>query len=226
MWWAVIPARWGSRRLPGKVTAVLDGRPMLEHVWRAAAACPGFDRVVIATDSEHVCQVARGFGAEACLTGPAPSGTARASLVAPPEVAVAVVQADQPGLRPEHLGTLQRSVDDSPIGTLWTQWSGAPDDPHQVKIRTENGRALDFARAPWPGVPLQRHVGLYAFRPGWLGHCTQGGPTPRALEADLEQLSWLDRGFPIGVRQVGDVGPSVDTWPQLVRARAWMGEST
>ncbi|MEO0601072.1 MAG: NTP transferase domain-containing protein [Myxococcota bacterium] len=221
-----MPARWSSRRLPGKVAAIIGGQSMLERVWRATVAAPGFARVLVATDSPKVVQLARGFGADVALTGPASSGTARASLLAPDDVAVAVVQADQPFLDPDHLGALRDSVSRSPIGTLWSEWSGDPADLDRVKIRIEIDRVLDFAREPWPDAAPRRHVGMYAFRPGWLGRCTQGPPTARAIRHDLEQLSWLDQGFEMAAHHVSGVGPSVDTWPQLVRARARMAEST
>lgn len=199
---------------------------MLERVWRRTVAAPGFERVVVATDSPRIARLARGFGADVGLTGPASSGTARSSLVAPDDVAVAVVQADQPFLDPDHLGALKDSVSRAPIGTLWTEWSGDPADLDRVKIRIETDRVVDFAREPWPDVAPRRHVGMYAFRPGWLGRCTQRPPTPRAIQHDLEQLSWLDLGFEMAAQRVSGVAPSVDTWPQLVRSRARMAEST
>jgi len=222
-WWAVIPARWSSRRLPGKVAAVVAGRSMLEHAWRAAADGP-FERVVVATDSTRVEALARGFGAEVRRTGPADSGTQRASRVVPADVWVAVVQADLPGLRPEHLETLRRAASGAPIATLWTSWTGDRSDPSRVKVRTENGRAVDFSRTPWPDVPAKRHVGVYAFGPGWLARCAEPPRTARARHADLEQLSWLDRGYVIAAAPVRDPGPGVDTWEQLVAARATLAQ--
>ncbi|MEN0066295.1 MAG: NTP transferase domain-containing protein [Myxococcota bacterium] len=225
-WWAIIPARWGSRRLPGKVLAHIGGRSLLEHVWRATAATPEFHRVVVATDDSHVAEVARGFGAEVERTGWADSGTARAAQVASEDVAVAVVQADQLNLEPASLTALIATIEDAPIATLWTAYTGDPQDPARVKIRTEGVRVLDFARTVFPDAPLRQHVGLYAFAPGWLARCVNRGRTLRAHTHDLEQLSWLDAGYSMAAREVADAGWSVDTPAQLAEARAVFAERT
>src|SRR5690606_33407091 len=83
----VIPARIGSERLPRKPLVPVAGKPLIEWVWRAVAAIPVLDTVVIATDSEEVAETARGFGAVAVLTAAHhPSGTDRvAEVVARPE---------------------------------------------------------------------------------------------------------------------------------------------
>ncbi|HHO49931.1 MAG TPA: 3-deoxy-manno-octulosonate cytidylyltransferase [Deltaproteobacteria bacterium] len=219
--WAIIPARWGSRRLPGKVLAEVGGRPMLQRVWCAANEAGCFARVQIATDSDEVARVARGFGAEVVMTGPAPSGTHRVALVAPEHAPVIGIQADQPFLDPDHLRTLAALIELHPVGTLCAPLVGDPHDPARVKVVVTGGRAIAFSRRPIPGQgPWWVHVGLYGFGPGWVQRCAAAPRSAAAAAEDLEQLSWLDLGIPIGIAEVARCGISVDTPEQLQAARA------
>lgn len=199
---------------------------MLEHVWQATRAAGGFERVLIATDDARVADTARGFGADVVRTGPADSGTERASRVVPREVATVVVQADQPALDPGHLVALRSTIARAPVGTLVTPTATGGDDPACVKARVRDGLAIDFSRQRWPDLPILRHVGLYAFAPGWLPRCGAWRRSTRAREHDLEQLTWLDRGVAMAVTEVDRAGLSVDTWPQLVQARALLARSS
>ena len=219
--WAVIPARLDSRRLPGKVLALVGDLPLVEHVRRACVAAGGFERVVVATDRAAVADVVRGFGGEAEITAEAPSGTARASLIVPEAVSVMVVQADQPFLRPADVRQLAQLVEDgATVATLWAPLVGEPDDPARVKVRVCGDEAVDFSRRPFPAHPPRVHLGLYAFGPGWLGRCGRLPRSDRARKEDLEQLTWLDAGVVIRGCAVDPPGISVDTPGQLLAARA------
>src|SRR5690606_25399364 len=98
--WAVVPARFASTRLPGKVLADLGGRPMVWHVWARAREAGCFDRVLVATDDDRVVAALRPHGVDVARTAPAANGTARVASVAPPEVAVVNAQGDQPLVDP------------------------------------------------------------------------------------------------------------------------------
>lgn len=219
--WAIIPARWGSSRLPGKVLAEIGGRTMLQRVWDAANEAGCFARVLVATDSDRVAAAAEGFGADVVQTGPAPSGTHRVARVAPEHAPVIGIQADQPFLDSDHLRTLAALIETHPVGTLWAPLSGDPHDPARVKVVIEGSRAITFSRRPVPAVgPWRVHVGLYGFGPGWVQRCAAAPRSERALAEDLEQLAWLDHGISIGIAGVSRCGISVDTPEQLQAARS------
>ena len=105
---AVIPARYGSTRFPGKPLAAICGKPLIQHVWEAAIRCRVLSRVVIATDDERICEVAHAFGAECVMTGECASGTDRVAEVArrSAESLVLNIQGDEPLLQPEWLEAL------------------------------------------------------------------------------------------------------------------------
>src|SRR5438093_5737779 len=107
---AIIPARHGASRFPGKPLALLWGKPMLQHVWERGRAARGIDRLVIATDDGRIARVAQGFGAEVEMTSPeCASGTDRVAEVARRHPAFAIVlnlQGDEPELDSEAVSAL------------------------------------------------------------------------------------------------------------------------
>lgn len=219
---AVIPARWSSTRLPGKVLADLAGRPMLVHVWERVASLDCFDRVLVATDDDRVADVALAVGAEVVRTGPARNGTHRAALALGSSFTdVVVVQADQPLLDPVHVRVLVDQLDDAPVATLAAPLVGDPHDPARVKVAIgPDGGAIAFSRRPIPPEgPWLVHLGLYGFRAGALGRCVAAPISPRAAAEDLEQVAWLDAGMRIAVAEVDRSPPSVDTPADLDRVR-------
>lgn len=218
--WAVLPARLESTRLPGKVLADLAGRTMLEHVWRRVCRAECFDRIVVATDSHRVAEIARGFGAEVVATGPAESGTARvAQVVGRAEVAVVNVQADQPLLDPLHLVALVDGMEAGEVTTLVAPGIGDPTDPARVKVDLDpRGVARAFTRE-WrgDGHVWWVHVGVYGFAPGTLARCVEAPLT--SADEDLEQVAWLRAGIRIRAIHVDPVAQSVDTPADLAFVR-------
>ena len=244
----VIPARMASSRLPGKPLIAIAGRPLIAHVV-ARARESAAERVIVASDDERVLDAARQAGAEARWT-PAdlPSGTDRIAAVAAAEgwsdgTCVVNLQGDEPltpgGLLDELAGLLERHPG-ADMATLGVPLRRAEDlnDPNQVKLVTDaSGRALYFSRAPIPWdreayrlglVPdlslARRHLGLYAYRAGFLRRLT--AEPPAALER-LEQLEQL-RALAIGAWiQVGIVDmrvpPGVDTPEDVERLEMLMG---
>lgn len=214
-----IPARYGSTRLPGKPLMQLAGKPMLEHVWLRACES-GADEVVVATDDERIAEAAAGFGAEVCMTrADHASGTDRLAEVAasrewPDDAIVVNLQGDEPLTPP---GALARVAGDlaawpqASIATLATPISDPAlvADPNVVKVVVdEAGFALYFSRAPIPhrragsetnDPPSRRHIGIYAYRGGFLRRYGELAPSPLERAEQLEQLRALANGYRIHV---------------------------
>ena len=205
---AVIPARYGATRFPGKPLATLWGKPMLQHVWERARSAPGIDALVIATDDVRIAEVARGFGVEVEMTSSAlTSGTDRVAEVArrrPSFDVVLNLQGDEPELDADAVGRLVTVMRDDPtilMGTL----AHREEDPRLlaaedvVKVVVDgSGFALYFSRSVVTrgsrGGPALRHVGVYGFRRELLlAFATwPAGDLERAER--LEQLRALERG--------------------------------
>jgi len=230
----VIPARIGSERLPRKPLVPVAGKPLIEWVWRAVAAIPVLDAVVIATDSEEVAETARGFGAVAVMTAAHhPSGTDRvAEVVARPEYrgydVVVNVQGDEPLIGAEQVAKAAALVREGwDVGTVATPLRSikAWRNPAVVKVvRGQDGGALYFSRAPIPycraGEPSAadlatprylRHVGVYAYSPAALERWVALPPGELEQIERLEQLRPLAAGLRIGVAIVDAAHGGVDT---------------
>lgn len=247
MFRVVIPARYASVRLPGKVLLPIGGKAMLQRVHERAAGA-GAERVLIATDDARIASAARAFGAQAVMTAPNhPSGTDRIAEVARAEgwAATDVVvnlQGDEP-LMPAALvrqvATLLESPPQADIATLATAIDSVAEllDPNVVKVVCDTGgRALYFSRAPVPwnragaaaGLVSQtdpggarRHVGLYAYRVGALLRLAGLAPSPLETREKLEQLRALENGFVIRVADALEPpGPDVNTFADLERVAA------
>jgi 3-deoxy-manno-octulosonate cytidylyltransferase (CMP-KDO synthetase) len=242
----VIPARYDSTRLPGKVLLPLAGKPMLQWVYERARASAARE-VLIATDDERIVSAVRRFGAQAVLTAPThPSGTDRIAEVAqlrgwPGSDIVVNVQGDEPLLPARLIEQVARELAGAPadIATLATPIDSVEEllDPNVVKVVCDaQGMALYFSRAPIPwerdaAAPTsphpqqyrggRRHRGLYAYRVAALTHLAQLKPTPLELSEKLEQLRALEHGMRI---RVGDAaerpGPDVNTLADLERVAA------
>ncbi|MBT8421643.1 MAG: 3-deoxy-manno-octulosonate cytidylyltransferase [Gammaproteobacteria bacterium] len=239
----VIPARFESSRLPGKVLLQVGDKPMVQHVWERAGAS-GAAEVVIATDNEQVATVSRGFGADVCMTGTdCQSGTDRVAEVSATRGwsdgdIVVNVQGDAPLLPPASIGTVAGLLDANPdasVATLCTplRTEGEYGDPNVVKVVADSaGRALYFSRAAIPAaghgfvaadaLPLaHRHLGLYAYRVAALR--TLSAAPPCALEQleRLEQLRamWLGMEIRVAVDETAH-GPDVDTAEDLAKVAA------
>ncbi|HEY7057337.1 MAG TPA: 3-deoxy-manno-octulosonate cytidylyltransferase [Vicinamibacterales bacterium] len=232
---AVIPARYQSTRLPGKALADIAGRPMIEHVYRRAAAARSITRVIVATDDQRIAERVRGFGGEAMMTSPAhQSGTDRlAEAVASLACDLVVnVQGDEPLLEPEMIdaavapfaadstllmSTLRRRIDNP----------GDHQNPNVTKVVVDrDGFALYFSRAPIPHTrpgqpepPAWRHIGLYVYRRSCLLRLARLPQTALERAEALEQLRALEHGIRIlAIETVHDT-IGVDTPDDLARVR-------
>jgi len=249
----VIPARYGSTRLPGKPLLDIAGRPMVRHVWERATRSSAA-RVVIATDDERIRTAAEAFGAEVCMTAAThPSGTDRlqetvAALGLPGEAIVVNVQGDEPLIPPEVIDQVAANLSraaDCGMATLCEALDSVEAflDPNIVKlVRDDRSRAIYFSRAPipWPrdafaadrtrlpeGFRPLRHIGIYAYRVEFL-HRFVGWPLGvlEGLES-LEQLRALEHGVGIHADHACAAIPGgVDTPADLVRVNALLTKPT
>lgn len=246
----VIPARYASTRLPGKPLRVIAGRPMVEHVFCRAAES-GADDVIIAADDERIVRAAAAFGAHAVMTDPAhPSGTDRLAEIArtmryPQGQILVNLQCDEPLMPPGLIRQVAEDLESHPQASIATlcepvETAGELFDPHVVKvIMDREGYALYFSRAaiPWDreafavtteelpaGAVHHRHVGLYAYRAGFVSEYV--GWTPCVVERmeALEQLRALWHGHRIHVALASErPGHGVDTERDLERAAQALG---
>jgi 3-deoxy-manno-octulosonate cytidylyltransferase (CMP-KDO synthetase) len=211
---AVIPARLASTRLPRKVLLDRTGKPLIQHVWEGAKACPVIDRIVVATDAEEVAEAVRRFGGESAITSPeCASGTdrvAEAARAIPGYDIVLNIQGDEPEMTPEPLTALVEGMRANPqakMGTIAVPWpaDASPAEPGFVKVVTDaHGFALYFSRSVIPyarhgEAALLKHVGLYAYRGDFLQQYCAMPQTPLELTEGLEQLRALENGHRIAV---------------------------
>ncbi len=243
----VIPARYGSTRLPAKALLSILGKPMIQWVYERSRAS-GAGEVLIATDDERIASVARGFRAIVAMTAATHiCGTDRIAEVARArrwsEADIVVnVQGDEPLIPPaliDQVAALLKSCAHAQMATLaWPlEALGALLDPNIVKVVTDReGRALYFSRAPIPwnregapaGVSTQssfagarRHIGIYAYRVGALLRLAALEPTALETSEKLEQLRALEHGFEIRVADaVERPNQDVNTAADLERVAA------
>jgi 3-deoxy-manno-octulosonate cytidylyltransferase (CMP-KDO synthetase) len=242
----VIPARYASSRLPGKPLLDIGGKPMIQRVYESACESNA-SQVVIATDDLRILAVAEGFGAEVCMTAETHhSGTERIAEVARrmrwhDDTIVVNLQGDEPDMPPSL--TFQVALDMQTHERADVTTLSAPIrerealfDPHMVKVVTDaEGYALYFSRAPIPwhrdeflntdsalpeDVGFSRHIGLYAYRVGYLERYVNWPPSPLERAESLEQLRVLWHGGCIHVSQAErEAGHGIDTADDLVRIR-------
>lgn len=237
---AVIPARYASQRFPGKPLAQLGDRPMVQWVFEAAKSCPGFDRVIVATDSDMIADRVRSFGGEVELThGDHSTGTDRVAEVAalyPEFQAIVNVQGDQPFVTPKMLMQLiepylqGQSPDMTTLACPLDARTGY-EDPNTVKVLCDRRqRALYFSRSAIPyfrnsvEAPVYHHLGLYAFRRDFLTVYAQLTATPLEQCEALEQLRVLEHGYSIRVCQTEKAVLEINTPEDLTKAQILIAE--
>ena len=236
---AVIPARYGSTRFPGKPLAPILGRPMIRWVWERASRARGLDRLVVATDDERIAREVRGFGGEAVMTpADCPTGSDRVqAAVCEMECDVVLnLQGDEPTLDHSALEALLALMSRDPsllMGTLVAPVRSREefDNPNVVKAALgEEGRCLYFSRSPVPFcrevafglAPLWRHVGIYALRKEFLAAFTSWPRGTLERTESLEQLRALERGVVIRAARVQWPGCAVDSPEDIQAAEAFL----
>lgn len=245
--YAVIPARYASSRLPGKPLLDIAGRPMVVHV-AERAKLSGAAKVVVATDDERIKSVVDSFGYDAMLTGADHvSGTDRIAEVAIREgwqddAIVVNVQGDEPLIDPTLIISVAETLansDQADMATACHHIHTKADflNPNVVKVVLDaQSNALYFSRAPIPyprdaflndldipdEMPVYRHIGIYAYRTGFLKAYAGLMPSPIEKFESLEQLRVLYHGRKIAVA-ITDAAPApgVDTKADLEHIRSF-----
>jgi 3-deoxy-manno-octulosonate cytidylyltransferase (CMP-KDO synthetase) len=225
----VIPARFGSTRLPGKPLLLLRGKALVLHA-REAALAAGFPRVVVATDDDRILDVVRSAGGEAVLTSSSHvSGSDRVAEVAraSSESVILNVQGDEPEADPGLLRSLAAAaLAGDPIVTAAARLEDPAlrDSPGVVKVVCDaDGHALYFSRAPIPAAHpgsesaprTYGHLGLYAFRREALLRFVSLPPGTLERTEGLEQLRALEHGIPVRVLRADRFTRGVDTAEDL-----------
>lgn len=250
----IIPARYASSRFPGKPLALLQGRPMIQHVYERACESEAA-RVLVATDDQRIADVARGFGAEVCMTSADhPSGTDRLQQVVKDlgyyaDDIVVNVQGDEPMIPPRIINQVAHNLMAEPEASIATLSEPITEidallNPNVVKVVTDNrGMALYFSRAPmpWPrnsfiadpdktAMPTdfnwQRHIGIYAYRVKLLNDFVKWPPAALEETECLEQLRAMWNGARIHVAEADEQPPTgVDTPEDLERLQKLLDEA-
>jgi 3-deoxy-manno-octulosonate cytidylyltransferase (CMP-KDO synthetase) len=236
----VIPARWSSRRFPGKPLALILGKPMLQHVYDRVRTSKLLDEIFIATDDDRIREVAEAFGSKVLMTsGHHPSGTDRVNEAVLSTTAAHIIniQGDEPLLCAESVDGLGREMISSPeigMATLACRIEDRSDleDPSCVKVVVDRqGDALYFSRACIPYLAVEqpfdfyKHIGIYGYRREILAGIVSWPPSSLEIAENLEQLRPLEHGIKIRVMKVSGWGPSVDTPEDIGRVEAMMRES-
>ena len=243
----IIPARFASSRLPGKPLADIAGKPMIQHVFEKAQQS-GASRVIIATDNEQVEKAAKAFGAEVCMTSEAHnSGTERlAEVVSKLGIAddeiIVNIQGDEPLIPPVIVSQVAENLAKFNVNmaTLAVKIHEAEElfNPNAVKVVTDkDGYVLYFSRSVIPYDRDQfmqledtskaqladaylRHIGIYAYRAGFIKQYVQWAPTQLENLEKLEQLRVLWYGERIHVELAKEVpAVGVDTAEDLEKVR-------
>lgn len=238
---AVIPARYGSTRFPGKPLADLQGKPLIQWVYERVKKAKMVDRVVVATDDQRILRAVRDFGGEAIMTSRRHrSGMERVAQVAEELTPGIIVnaQGDEPMIHP-------RMIDEAVLpllkdrtlkmATLKARIHDLHDliDPNVVKVVTDSRDfALYFSRSPIPGlkegtyfrrhlrlINICKHIGLYVYRRNFLFQLTKLKPTPLETAEGLEQLRALENGYRIKVVTTKFEVVGVDTPADLEKVK-------
>lgn len=252
MFHVIIPARYASTRLPGKPLLDIGGKTMIQRVWEQAGKSQALS-VTVATDDERIAEACRQFGANVVLTrADHPSGTDRLQEVVTlmgldAEDCVVNVQGDEPMIPPSLIDQVAANLLAHPQASIATLAEPLTDiesvfNPNVVKLVTDQqGFALYFSRAPIPwsrdafateprsipeGMTFRRHIGLYAYKVGFLHDYVQWAPSPLETAESLEQLRALWFGCRIQVADACEVpAPGIDTREDLERVRAMLAGS-
>lgn len=251
MFHIVIPARYGSTRLPGKALLDIAGHPMVWWVWQRALASSAAS-VVVATDHDDIASIMRECGADVAMTKAShPSGTDRLAEVVDQrswsdDEVVVNLQGDEPLMPVENLEQVARELGENPAASIATLAETITDvqafrDPSVVKVvASAAGNAMYFSRAPIPyprdigdaaleakilELGLMRHVGLYAYRCGFLRDFVSWEQAPMERVEALEQLRALHHGAQIRVAAAAQPVPAgVDTQKDLDHVRRLLSE--
>jgi len=243
----IIPARYASQRLHGKPLLDIAGKPMIQRVYEQVKDL-GAQQIIIATDHDEIASVCEGFGAQVVMTSPEhPSGTDRleevvSKLDLDDDEIVVNVQGDEPLIPAALVEQVALNLSEHPEAGIATLCERMHDldailNPNAVKVVfDEHGFASYFSRAPIPyardcftdhpprlpaSAEYYRHIGMYAYRVGFLRQYVQWPPSMTEQTEKLEQLRALSNGVRIHIDLAAQNPPAgVDTQEDLDRVRA------
>lgn len=237
---ALIPARFGSSRFPGKPLALIAGKPLIQRVHEQARQVKELDGLFVATDDERIRACVEGFGGQVVMTrADHPSGSDRLAEAAhllglSYDDLVVNIQGDQPLFPLDLIAKLAAPLKRDPEAVLVTPARKITDPkiaaaPNAVKVVFDRRhRALYFSRSPLPcwrdaiDAPyFYRHLGLYAYQMGFLQKFVHLAPGRWEVAEKLEQLRALEHGFPIHIVETDGDTLEVDTPEDLLRAEAY-----
>ena len=240
----IIPARYASTRFPGKPLAIINGKPMIQHVYERVSRIPQLSGAIVATDDDRIMDCVREFGGQAVMTSSThKSGTDRCgevlkNLIAKnirPDVVINI-QGDEPFVENTQIEQLIQCFNDPAveIATLKKKITSNEElfSPNVVKVICDrNDNALYFSRF---ALPFQRgkeqetwsqhheyhkHIGIYAYRSDVLMQIIELQQSKLEICESLEQLRWLDNGFKIRVKETNHENIAIDTPEDLLKLK-------
>lgn len=242
---AIIPARYGSSRFPGKPLADIAGKSMIQRVYEQVSRSDLLERVIVATDDVRIRDHITDFGGEALMTAAEHnSGTDRCAEVAKSLHGVDIVlniQGDEPFILAEQIDRLIKFLKRSgsfQIATLIKKVDESRElfSPNTVKVvRDASFRALYFSRHPipfqrsldrseWTYRTFYKHLGVYAFKRKTLLELAELPESPLEVAEKLEQLRWLENGYAIGLVETEHDTVGIDTPQELAEVLSRLRE--
>ena len=234
----IIPARYASTRLPGKVIADLCGKPLIQWVYERSQSASLLNELIVATDDERVYNAVRGFGGNVVMTGADhPNGTSRAAEASKGIEADIVVniQGDEPLISNIMIDEVIKLLLDNPEDVTATLVRPvAPEDYNNIGVVKTvcdiNSYALYFSRSLIPYqhtefiAPVYEHIGIFAYTKEFLLKYASLPETPLAKAESLEQLKVLEHGYKmrVAITKCNEAGFCVDTQEDLERMREYM----
>ncbi|MCP3929929.1 MAG: 3-deoxy-manno-octulosonate cytidylyltransferase [Bacteroidetes bacterium] len=239
----IIPARYASSRLEGKPLIEVNGKSMIQRVYEQALKSSLVDKVIVATDDERIFDKVKSFGGEVSMTSSVhQSGTDRCAEVAknyPQFDFVVNIQGDEPFIDPNQIDEVIGPLLNKPEIQITTLAKKIDDstslfDPNIVKVVfNKNQSALYFSRNSIPFIrklkkeewvnkaSFYKHIGLYGFKKEVLLQVTALAPSFLEQQESLEQLRWLENGYPVyvGITLIESIG--IDTPEDVIKARDW-----
>jgi len=231
----VIPARYQSRRFPGKPLALIQGKPMIQRVYERAREAKFLDRLIIATDDQRILEAAEDMGAEAQMTSPLHnSGTERVAEVAKQinTSIIIIIQGDEPLLRREMIDDLVEVLQDKaiPMATLAVKQKDMDllYDNNVIKVAADSeGFAHNFSRSPLPldtSDDFLQHIGIYGYQKEVLLALGKMPPSKSEKTENLEQLRAVENGYRIKIIETQFSTLSVDSPQDIIKVENFLNK--
>ena len=239
---AIIPARLQSSRFPEKSLSLIAGKSLIQRTYDSALKCTLLEDIYIATDSEKIFSHVHGFGGKALMTSPTCKNGTERIIEAIDKYnlqgdIIVNIQGDNPCISKETIDKTIQSLQVDPKAQTSTACALIKNSeelfsPHIVKcIFDQDFRALYFSRSPLPFSKnldktfFYHHIGIYAYRAGFLKLLSQLEETPLQKAEDLEQLKILEHGYRIKVAVVKEVPLGVDVPDDILKVEKFLCQS-